>query len=213
MTVVEQRSYSRNCASTSLEAETWTSGRRSRRREAIASSWRGSRYENRRQMATDSAPLRSTSATSRSISASSSASTHAVGPDSLRGLDSHLAGRPAAVASARTAGTDEAGPGGRRRAGPRSRAWRSAPSSRRAARAGRWCRRSCRGRSSRSRPARRRRARAPAPPRRARHRTRRRAWSAPSPCAELRPSKTTASVNVPPTSTPSSMPRHYCRER
>ena len=41
MTVVEQRSYSRNFASTSCDAETWTPGSSARSRSAIARSWSG----------------------------------------------------------------------------------------------------------------------------------------------------------------------------
>ena len=49
-----------------------------------------------------------------------------------------------------------AGPGGRSRAGRRSRGWRSAPCGRRVPRAARWCRRSSRGRRPRPSPGRRR---------------------------------------------------------
>ncbi len=117
--------------------------------------------------------------------------------------------RPGAPASARRGGRAGGGPGGRSRAGRRSRGWRSAPCGRRVPPAGRWCRPSSRGRRPRPRQRSRRPARAPLRPRRSPPATGPRAWSAASPCGAARRRERTASVKVPPTSTPSSIGRSY----
>ena len=138
---------------------------------------------------------------------------HALRPDPLVRLEAQLRRRPAAPASACTAGTARAAPGGRSRAGRRSPASRSAPCARRAPPAARWSRPSSRGRRTRPR-------RASAPARRSTSST---AAITPSDWSSgvvgsfavwtVSPSKRTASVKVPPTSTPSSIRRRYARQR
>ena len=90
MTVVEQRSYSRNWGSTSCEAETCTPGSSARRRSAIAASWAGWRYENSRQTAIDSAPVAPRLGGDPLELALVERLDHAVGADPLRGLDPGL---------------------------------------------------------------------------------------------------------------------------
>ena len=172
-----------------------------------ARSWRGVEVgEEQADRDRLGAALARAAAARRSGSPSPSGSTTPVGPDPLGRLEAQLAARPAAPASARRGGRGGGGPGGRSRAGRRSRGSRSAPCGRRVPRAGRWCRPSSRGR--RPRPSRGLGA-GPRQHRLDRARSRPADWSSgvvgTFAVWTRSPSNRTASVKVPPTSTPSSM--------
>jgi hypothetical protein len=69
---VVKRSYSRNCGDTDDEVVTKASGITSSTIALARCSWAGLRYENRKQMATDSTPSSFSSAAARRTASSSS---------------------------------------------------------------------------------------------------------------------------------------------
>ena len=185
-------------------------GSSARSRAAIARSCAGSRYENSRQIATDSAPLARTAVTRRSTSSSLELFDHAGGPRSARGrrsaapraasgagLAAHRRYRCGRFWRAIVQQVGEPLGGDQRRAGAALLEQRVGADGHPVGKARLRLR-------ARRRPAQRRRR-----PRRARPATGRRGWSAPSRCAASRRRRATASVKVPPTSTPSSTPGSY----